>query len=220
MNKGVFVTGTDTGVGKTVIACGIVYLLKEWGSKVGVMKPIASGSRQDAILLRKTAGVTDDLDLINPQFFKAALAPTVAASLEDREVDLEVVYRDYWFLQKHHDILVVEGIGGVKVPLGESTYLADLIETLRLPALVVSRPGLGTLNHTLMTLDCLEKEKVPVVGVLFNGGQGKNAAEKTNPTVLQEHVSVPVFGAVPKKTGMGKNPRAVAGYINRIPRLV
>jgi dethiobiotin synthetase len=147
MNKGIFVTGTDTEVGKTVVACGIARLLKSMGVKVGVMKPISSGSREDAQHLRKAAEITEELDVINPQYFKAALAPTVAAAMERREVDLEAVYRSYWFLQKHYDVVIVEGIGGVKVPLGESSFVLDLMHALRLQELVVGRAGLGTLNH-------------------------------------------------------------------------
>src|SRR5437879_3902770 len=131
MNKGLFITGTDTNVGKTLVACAIARLLKSWGVKVAVMKPIATGSREDAAQLRQAAGLDESLDVINPQFFKAALAPTVAATLERREVDLEAVYRAYWFLQKHYEVVIVEGIGGVKVPLGESTFGVDLIQAFR-----------------------------------------------------------------------------------------
>ena len=220
MNKGIFITGTDTGVGKTVVACGIARLLRSWGVKVGVMKPIATGSRQDAVLLKQAAGVKDALDLINPQFFKAPLAPEVAAALERRELNLEAIYRAYWFLQKHYEVLIIEGIGGVKVPLGESTYVLDLIQALRLPALVISRPTLGTLNHTLLTLDALLAEKIPVLGVLLNGQRGRGLAEKTNPDTLQEHATVPVFGSVPYRPVLGKNPDAMAAALKRFPRLI
>src|SRR4051812_15335869 len=118
MSKGLFVTGTDTEVGKTVVACGIARLLKSRGLKVGVMKPIATGSRDDVQRLKAAAGCAEVLDVINPQFFKAPLAPTVAANLERKEIDMDAIYRAYWFLQKHYDLLIVEGIGGVKVPLG------------------------------------------------------------------------------------------------------
>src|SRR4051812_41726662 len=129
MNKGLFITGTDTGVGKTLVACGIARLLKSMNVKVGVMKPIASGNRIDALRLRQAAGMREEPAIINPLFYKAALASTVAAALERREIDMEAVYRSYWYLQKHYDDLIVEGVGGVKVPLGESTYVADLIES-------------------------------------------------------------------------------------------
>jgi len=240
MNKGIFITGTDTGVGKTVIACGIARLLKSWGVNVGVMKPVASGDRNDAIRLIKAsgmltsspagsgrgpmdprlrhAGMTALLDLVNPQFFKAPLAPSAAAGLEGRHVRSEIIYKAYWHLSKKYDVMVVEGAGGVKVPLGESTYMTDLIEALRLPALVVSRTALGTINHTLLTLEALAAEKVPVVGVLFNGGTGKTPAEKTNPEVLQDHTTVQVLGSLRKQGSV--SPDATARALSRLPLLV
>ncbi len=220
MNKGIFVTGTDTEVGKTVVACGLVSLLKSQGFKVGAMKPIATGSQQDALHLRKAAGISEGLEVINPQFFKNPIAPTVAASLERTSIDMDAIYRSYWFMQKHYDVVVVEGIGGVKVPLGESTYVVDLIQALRLPALVVGRAGLGTLNHTLLTLDALEAEKISVMGVLLNGSKDKSLAEKTNPEELQDHVVVPVLGVLPFQAAFRKNPAASAGYLKRLPRFM
>ena len=219
MNKGLFITGTDTGVGKTLVACGMVRLLKSWKVNVGVMKPIATGDQDDVKRLMKAAEVDDEISLVNPQFFKAALAPSVAAALERKEVDVARVYSAYWALSKKYEVMIVEGVGGVKVPLGESMYVADMIETLRLPALVVSRAGLGTLNHTLLTLDALEKEKIPVVGVLFNGGKGHALAEKTNPEALQEHTTVQVLGHLKFNARFRTNPLATAAAIHRLPLL-
>jgi dethiobiotin synthetase len=144
----------------------------------------------------------------------------VAASLERKEVNLDMIYRTYWYLQKHYDVVIVEGIGGVKVPLGESTYVVDLIQALRLPALVVARATLGTLNHTLLTLDALEAAKISVMGVLLNGGRGKTLAEKTNPTALQEHITVPVLGVVPEKASIRKDPATAAAALERLPRFM
>jgi dethiobiotin synthetase len=249
MNKGIFITGTDTGVGKTLVACGIARLLKSWGVSVGVMKPIATGNREDAKQLlaaisphppfghllpqgekevpsplrgrgRSEALGEGELDIVNPQYFKAPLAPSVAAKLEGREVDSESIYKAYWHLSKKYEVMVVEGIGGVKVPLGESTYIVDLIEALRLPVLVVSRGTLGTLNHTLLTLDALAQEKIPVIGVLFNGGTGKTLAEKTNPEVLQDHTTVQVLGSLRSQERFRKNPSATAEALERLPLLV
>jgi dethiobiotin synthetase len=219
MNRGIFVTGTDTGVGKTVVACGIARLLKSWGIKVGVMKPVATGDQEDARSLIKAAQVDDDVSVVNPQYFKAPLAPTVSAGLEHRVVRLEKVYSAYWTLSKKYDVMVVEGIGGIKVPLGESTYVVDMIEALRLPALVVTRAGLGTLNHTLLTLEAIEKDKIPTLGVLFNGGKGNTLAEKTNPEALQEHTTVQVLGHLKWNPRFRANPAATATAINRLQLL-
>src|SRR5258708_32063229 len=116
MNKGIFVTGTDTGVGKTLVACGIARLLKSWKVNVGVMKPIATGDQHDVRQLMKAADVDDEISMVNPQFFNAPLAPSVAAALERREVRLEKIYSAFWVLSKKYEVMIVEGIGGVKVP--------------------------------------------------------------------------------------------------------
>lgn len=220
MNKGLFITGTDTGIGKTLVACGIARMLHSMKVRVGVMKPVATGDRQDAKLLLQAAQVDDPIERTNPQFFKAPLAPTVAAKLENREIDLEAIYQAYWKLSKEYDTLIVEGIGGVKVPLGESTYVSDLIQALRLSTLVVARAGLGTINHTLLTLDELEREKIPVAGVLFNGARGRSLAESTNPETLQDHTIVPVVGELRYQKSFAKNVDAVSRSLKRLPRLV
>jgi dethiobiotin synthetase len=220
VNKGIFITGTDTGVGKTLVACAAARLLRTGGVKVGVMKPVATGDQDDARRLLKAAGIEEDLTLINPQFFKAPLAPSVAAQAEGREVDSESIYKAYWHLSKKYDVMVVEGIGGVKVPLGESTYVVDLIEALRLPALVVARAGLGTLNHTLLTLDALAEKKVPIAGVLFNGGTGRTLAEKTNPAALQDHATVQVLGTLKFQKPLAENIDAAAEALKRLPLFV
>jgi len=247
MNRGLFITGTDTGVGKTLIACGITRLLRSWGLNVGVMKPVATGDREDAKRLiaamfphpasghllpkgrrqglvlpspfrERGRGEGELFELVNPQFFKAPLAPYVSSKLEGRRVDVEKIYKAYWRLSKKYEVMVVEGIGGVKVPFGASTYLMDLIEALRLPALVVSRAGLGTLNHTLLTLDALAQKKVPVIGVLMNGGTGKTLAEKTNPEALQDHTTVQVLGHLRRQAST--SPNAIADALSRVPLLV
>jgi dethiobiotin synthetase len=216
MNKGIFVTGTDTGVGKTLVACGIARYLKNKGVKVGVMKPVATGSQDDARRLIQAAGIDEELSFVNPQFFRAPIAPSAAAMLERAEVDVSKIYEAYWRLSKKYDAVVVEGIGGVKVPLGETTCVADLMEALQLTALVVSRPALGTLNHTLMTLDVLSQHKISVAGVLFSGGNGKTLVEKTNPDTLQDHTTVQVLGQLRFHAAFRNRPAATAEALSRM----
>ncbi len=220
MNKGVFVTGTDTGVGKTVVACAIARLLKEWKASVGVMKPIATGDQHDAKSLIAAIDLPEEISKVNPQFFKTPLAPHLAAAMEDRELDLQTVYRAFWYMHKKYEVMVVEGVGGVKVPLAEATYVHDLISALQLPALIVTRAGLGTLNHTLLTIEALEHAKVPMMGVLFNGGVGKTPAERTNPDQLQEHTSVQVLGELRLNPKYAKNPAAAADALAELPKFV
>lgn len=217
MNRGIFVTGTDTAVGKTVVACGIARLLRDHKMSVGVMKPISTGDQNDAQSLIAASGVKDELQLVNPLYFEAPLAPYIAAQAEGREVEMEHIYKAFWALSKKHDVMVVEGVGGVKVPLGESTYVLDLIEALRLPALVIARAGLGTINHTLLTVEALMNKKIPVVGVLLNGGNGKSLAEITNPEALQNQTPAQILGHLKANPKFPKDPSATAAALSRFP---
>jgi|SRR6185437_4358030 len=219
MKNGLFITGTDTGVGKTLVACGVARLLSDAGVRVGVMKPVATGERGDARRLLRAARLRENLRLVNPQFFKRPLGPETAARLEGRRVDLESVYQAYGMLAKKYDFLVVEGVGGVRVPLDESTDVAGLIQTLRLPALVVARAGLGTLNHSLLTLDALKKNKIPVMGILLNARRGRGLAEATNASALQGHTSVPVFGPLRFQAAYARDTDLLCRALQRLPRL-
>jgi dethiobiotin synthetase len=217
VNKGLFVTGTDTGVGKTVVSCGLARLLKQAGQRVGVMKPIATGDQKDAQALKAASGSKEPISLINPLFFKQPLAPHVAATLEKRVVDLETVYKTFWTLSKACDVMIVEGVGGVKVPLGSSTYVLDLISALRLPALIVARAGLGTLNHTLLTIDALERAKIPIAGVILNGDTGRSPAEKTNVEALREQTVYEIMGTLPQNARFAKDSASAATALAKLP---
>jgi len=196
--SGVFVTGTDTDCGKTIISGGIARALLRRGWNVGVMKPIATwgdpcreaGVRtkwisEDALHLRQAAATSDALDLINPVCLKAALAPWPAARLEKKSINLNRVSLAYRELVRRHNFVVVEGAGGVMVPLKRRFFVVDLIGRMKLPAIVVAHPGLGTLNHILLTVDLLKQEGIPLSGIIINKWQGKTRAERTNPHVLQ-----------------------------------
>lgn len=202
--KGIFVTGTDTGVGKTIVAAGIVAALKEKGIDVGVMKPIATGDKkisQDAVFLKKAADADDPLELINPVCFKEPVAPMVAARLEKRKIDIEKIKCAFQELQKRHDFLVVEGIGGVLVPIKKDYFVADLILDLGLPCVIVARLGLGTINHTLMTIEALGDRGIEIIGIIFNDATGRSSKDKsiaTNPRIISEITGLPILGLVPK----------------------
>ncbi|MDP2935542.1 MAG: dethiobiotin synthase, partial [Dehalococcoidia bacterium] len=151
--RGIFVTGTDTGVGKTVVAAGLAAALKARGVNVGVMKPVQTGDYPgDAAVLRLAAGVDDPLNLILPCYLQAPLAPAVAALLGDRPVSPALIMEAFQELCQRHEFMIVEGVGGLMVPLLDGYSVADLIVAMGLPALVVARPGLGTINHTLLTI--------------------------------------------------------------------
>jgi len=194
--KGLFVTGTDTGVGKTLIAAGLARLLVNLGVKVGVFKPVASGGKisQDGKLLQKAAKLSDALypDIV-PVHYLQPLAPYVAAWKEGK-ADLGKIERAYQKVKTSCDFLIVEGVGGVRVPIAPGFFVTDWMKKWKLPVLVVARAGLGTINHTLLTLEALRYRKVKVIGVLVNGYKGKTVAEKTNIKALKKLLNVPVYG--------------------------
>ncbi len=204
--KGIFVTGTDTGVGKTYVGAGIAAALRMNGIDVGVMKPAETGCRTrrgelvpaDAVLLMRSAGVTDPLDLVNPFRFRAPLAPSEAAGREGKRVDMRKIVSAYRLLARRHDVMIVEGAGGILVPLTRSRSYRDLAALFCLPVLIVARPGLGTINHTLLTVEALQRKKLPLAGVVINYGreQRQGSAERTNPAVIERLSGVPIIGTI------------------------
>jgi dethiobiotin synthetase len=206
MAEGIFITGTDTGVGKTLIAAGLVAALKEQGIDVGVMKPLESGAPsfgsapipRDAVYLKEIAGVRDELDLINPYCFKAPLAPGVAAAEEGVEVDLQRIRVRYEELTARHPFMVVEGAGGILVPVAQGVLLPELIKLLDLPLLLVARSSLGTINHTLLSLYYCQQEGLEVRGVIMSKSTPEaDPAEASNAQVIAECSAVPLLGTFP-----------------------
>jgi dethiobiotin synthetase len=175
---GLFITGTDTGVGKTYVAALVARWLAAAGYRVGVYKPAASGCRReagelvsdDALFLWNAAGRPGKLDCVCPQRFEAPLAPHLAAAMEGRTLDAELLRTglDYW--SERSDIVLAEGAGGLMSPLGEDEYVADLAGDLGLPLVVVARNALGTINHTLQTLitGATFRDGLPIAGVVLN----------------------------------------------------
>ncbi|HTG01786.1 MAG TPA: dethiobiotin synthase [Nitrospirota bacterium] len=194
-NRALFITGTDTGVGKTYVASGIASAFRRRGFDVGVMKPVETGCPvragrlypRDALRLRAASGSRDKLDLVNPYRFMKPLAPSVAAEFEGKEIDIEHILAAYRELLSRHDRLIIESAGGIMVPITGSFTFLDLAEMISAPVFVVARPGLGTINHTMLTLAALRQRSIEVAGIIINfASSGKRgAAEKTNPAVIQ-----------------------------------
>jgi len=199
--RGVFITGTDTGVGKTVVAAGLVASLRNSGVDIGVMKPIETGfspRSSDAFFLKRMAGLNDPLENICPVRFKFPLSPYTAAHLEKASIRLDKIRQAYHRLMKKHQGILVEGAGGLLVPIIRKMTMADLALRLNLPLLIVARTNLGTLNHTLLTVEVAKRRGIKVVGVIFNHlVQRRGLAEKTNPSVIKDFLSVPILGEIP-----------------------
>ncbi len=207
MAKGVFITATDTGVGKTVISAGLAMVLKARGMRVGVMKPVATGCvgdngrliSPDAVYLFEAAE-NEYAPLTSPVRFKNAVAPSIASVYEQREVDLDVIRKAYKELQKHYDFLIIEGIGGILVPIKKNYLVANLIREMGLPLIIVSHVSLGAINHTLLTVDSALMRGFPIKGIIFNRAPLANysLAELTNPRVIHELTGLPVLGTLPE----------------------
>jgi dethiobiotin synthetase len=203
--RGLFITGTDTGIGKTLVAGGLARVLADRGESVGVMKPVETGCPKegwppDADFLRRCARVDDSMDTIVPERFSAALAPLVAAERERREVDIERIRTSFGRLAEKYERLIVEGAGGISVPLTRNVDYAVLAGLLGLRVLVVARPGLGTLNHTFLTVHYAQCRGLTVIGVVVSGFDPKtdDLAEQTNPETIETLCGVPVLGLVPR----------------------
>ncbi|MBF8275318.1 MAG: bioD [Candidatus Brocadiaceae bacterium] len=207
MGKGYFITGTDTGVGKTLVAGGLAALCGKRGLDVGVMKPVATGCgyvdgtlvSEDAVFLKNAAGTADEYEIINPIRFEQPLAPTAAARLNNTTIDLAKVHAAYATLHKRHNFLIVEGVGGLLVPLGDRYFVADLIGDMGLPLIVVCRPTLGTINHTLLTIASACERKLKIAGIIINESSvGCNeTVKRTNREELARFTGIPVLGDVP-----------------------
>ena len=201
------ITGTDTGIGKTLIAGAIAAHLRRQGLRVGVLKPAASGCvkrreglvSEDAEFLAHCADSPHPLDIIAPQRFAEPLAPAIAAQRLGVSLDWDAIQRSMTIITRDSDILIVEGVGGIMVPMDAKHTMLDVAQWLKLPAIVVARPNLGTINHTLLTVDALRDAKVKVAGVVVNRypAEMPGVAEETNPRAIEKWGKVPVLCIVP-----------------------
>lgn len=206
MGKGLFITGTDTGVGKTFVGGLLASLLRRRGVNVGVMKPVETGCPrrdglllpQDALFLKEKTQSQDPLEEIVPYAFELPAAPAVAAAREGITIDLRRICDTYAALAGRHDLTLVEGAGGLLVPLTGEADNASLILTLGIPALIVTRANLGTINHTLLTIRWALHLGIGVLGVLINHPSGPiSDAEQANLEALLVRLPVPLLGIVP-----------------------
>jgi dethiobiotin synthetase len=210
VTRGLFISGTDTGVGKTVVACAIARGLLARGRDVGVLKPAETGVGPDGPLdaqaLRTAAGVADPLERVCPQQFALPAAPTVAAAAEGREVDLAAMDAAFRALRAAHEILLVEGAGGLLVPATAKLCMADLAARWELPVLVAARAALGTINHTLLTLEALERRGLSLAGVVISHAGGPlSDADASNLEALREALGARLAGEIPPLPG-GADP--------------
>lgn len=204
--KGVFIAGTDTGVGKTIVAAALARTLLNKGIDVGVMKPVETGCAlgpkglipTDSEFLIKAAHAKDTKNLITPYALKAAVVPCEAAEMEGVEIIEEYILDSYLQLQNRHEFMVVEGAGGLLVPIYRRFMVSDLIQLLELPVILVARPDLGTINHSLLSIRYAQSIGLQVLGFIINRrNEDIKIAEEKSPIIIENLSGVPFLGGKP-----------------------
>ena len=216
----VFVSGTGTDVGKTVFTTGLARLLADSGVDVGVAKPLESGCEQtedgmlpaDATLLKRAARSEDPLDAICPFRYRLPLAPAVAARIEKREIRLDEVVETVQDIARNHTLTLVEGAGGLLVPATSDGMMTDLAARLRAPVLLVAHASLGTINHTLLSLEALRNRGLVPLAVVLIGSEGEPGPDESlNPMEIETFGRVQVVGPLPRiPANEAGNPSAIA----------
>jgi len=201
--KSLFIAGTDTDVGKTYITAGLGVVLRKMGIDVGVMKPFAAGTAQkkgykseDIEIISRAAMACDPENLVNPQFFKIAASPYTAWKRLKTKPKVPTILSSFKKLTKLHDMMLVEGMGGIMTPILKDYYITNLIKDMKIPTVIVTRSKVGTVNHTIMTVKMCEKYKIPIKGIIINDFD-KGYPLKDLTRDLQNLTGVPVLGSIP-----------------------
>ena len=202
--KSLFVTGTDTDVGKTYITAGLAVTLRKMGVDLGVMKPFAAGTAQkkgykseDVEILSNAAQVDDPENLVNPQFFPIPASPYTAWKNLKTKPKVGSVISSFKKLSKLHEMLLVEGMGGIMTPILKDYFVTDLIKELKIPAIIVTRTKVGTVNHTVMTVKMCEKYKIPIKGIIINNFDSDGYKTNELSRDLKNLTGVPILGSIP-----------------------
>ncbi|OJW79048.1 dethiobiotin synthase [Thiobacillus sp. 65-1402] len=197
--RGLFVAGTDTGVGKTRVAVALIHALRAAGLRVAAMKPVSAGSapggvNEDVAALLQAANVPADMRDVNPYAFEPAIAPHLAAQQAGARIELGVIAEAYARLAARADVVVVEGAGGWRVPLNEREDMADLAQRLALPVVLVVGLRLGCLNHALLTAESIAGRQVPWAGWVGNHIDPAMAQAAANLDALRARLPQPCLG--------------------------
>jgi dethiobiotin synthetase len=221
--SGIFITGTDTGVGKTLVAAGLLQALRGAGVDAVPMKPVQTGCVRrrgvwvapDLALSLKTAGLdpsADEIARMAPYCFHPACSPHLAARLAGRRISLLIIRRAFRQLEGAHDLVVVEGAGGVLVPLDRQLTMVDMMKSLALPIVLVARPGLGTINHTLLSIHALRHAGLTVKAVVLNQSSSGRLGriERDNRKVIESMGAVPVVAVLGFGMTASRAARALA----------
>ena len=201
--KSLFITGTDTDVGKTYITAGLAITLRKMNVDIGIMKPFAAGDKQkkgykseDVEILSNAAQINDPESLVNPQFFPISASPYTAWKKLKIKPKIPLILSSFKKLSDKHEMMLVEGMGGTMTPILKNYYVANLIKDMKIPTVIVTRSKVGTVNHTLMTVLMCQKYKIPIKGIIINNfdkGYPINQLKKD----LESLTGIKVLGSIP-----------------------
>ena len=217
-----FVTGTDTDVGKTCVSAALAKHFRDNDVDVGVMKPFASGYKAtpdsvsaDVEILMKYSGVTDSIDLVNPYYFEIPTSPYDASKQLNLEIDISKVIESYNQLSSIHDIVIVEGIGGIMTPISRNYFVSDLISDLQLSSFIVTGSKIGAVNHFMLTYEHARQKNLNLKGFLIN----QNVSDGYELSNLKHQIfgltGKKVFGAIPFNPSF-----TIESYVENFPNFV
>ena len=214
MKHAFFVTGTDTGAGKTHVTCALLHATRQLGLTTVGMKPIAAGVEDDGrngdvTQLLAASSIQPPLALVNPFLFIPPIAPHIAAREADRPIDIALIYQAFEQLRELVEVVWVEGVGGFRVPLDERTDTTDLVQALALPVILIVGMRLGCLNHALLTAEAIQARGIRLAGWIANRIEPAMARFDANIETLSTRLNVPLLGVTP----YGANPVRAAGTL-------
>ena len=202
--KSLFITGTDTDVGKTSITSGLAITFRKMGINVGIMKPFAAGVAQkkgfkseDIVILSRAAQTSDPETLVNPQFFPISASPYTAWKKLKIKPKIPLILSSFKKLSQSHEMILVEGMGGILTPILKNYYVTNLIKDMKIPTIIVTRSKIGTVNHTLMTVKMCEKYKIPIKGIIINNFDDDGYPINQLKSDLENLTGIKVLGSIP-----------------------
>jgi dethiobiotin synthetase len=226
ISSGIFVTGTDTNIGKTLVSSCLAWKIAHHFDKVGIMKPFATSNKifstkyksKDAYLLTKSINMKENQDLINPYFYHMAASPYMASKiLNKKSPSIKKAFEKYKSLKNKYNFIIVEGIGGIMVPINEKYNLIDFIKITKLPVIIVAIPKIGTINHILLTIESCKNYGIPIKGLIFNKMPLKpSIVEEKTPCFVEKLTKIPVLATIPKFINLKYN----FSYLKKIAGLI
>tara|TARA_Y100000310_G_scaffold281057_1_gene301237 strand:+ start:489 stop:1163 length:675 start_codon:yes stop_codon:yes gene_type:complete len=218
MGKGIFITGTDTDVGKTVITGVLTKLFLNQGKKVAVYKPVGSGNKRkeaptspDLKVVQELSGIETE-HLYSDYDFELFASPHLASEKENIQIDIEKIKKRVEELKNKYDIILIEGAGGVIVPITRTYTVLDLIKELQTEVIIVARAGLGTINHSSLTAEVLKQHHIKIKGCILNFYKG-GLIEEDNEKIIQELNNIKIIGKVPENNNLNELANTIEEYV-------